>query len=559
MTHVTSSLRSDGDRDAYGTSGQAVVADSGGHLVRPVYRRVAGSGTGPVEGLRRGRSQGAGHLTVPLTERAPYYQGSGVRLALLVSQPTRMHVQFVTDTGLVDPDERHPLDLRRAPYRIFVRSPQGASVTAVRIERGQRECRCVRPQLGDRRVGCGSRVVTDTLRRSEAAPSGRGERAFPLLEGYRALAAAFVVATHAGFQTGASLRGAWAGPLARMDFGVALFFVLSGFLLFRPHAAVHLVGRSAPQTVPYLKRRALRILPAYWVVVVVAMVVFAENRQLGIRDWLVQLLLLQTYVPNGLVTGLQQMWSLGTEVAFYLALPLIGLLVRRLPGRTVARRAAVQLGFLGVLASIAIVYRLVVFDHTVYGRAQYWLPGYLDWFAVGMALATVYTLVSSGEPLPRWAAGTVDVARAPGACFAAGAAVLWVSTARIAGPYDLTPPTVSQALFKHVSYAVAAGLLLAPATIRPHPGGAFAAIMGNSWMRSLGTVSYGVFLWNMLVLQVFVRIIDQRVFTGSWLLDFTVTWSVSVAIAFVSWQVVERRFLRPRRQAVLLPETDAAP
>ena len=356
------------------------------------------------------------------------------------------------------------------------------------------------------------------------------------------------MATHAGFQTGASLRGAWAGPLARMDFGVALFFVLSGFLLFRPHAAVHLVGRSAPQTVPYLKRRALRILPAYWVVVVVAMVVFAENRQLGIRDWLVQLLLLQTYVPNGLVTGLQQMWSLGTEVAFYLALPLIGLLVRRLPGRTVARRAAVQLGFLGVLAAIAIVYRLVVFDHTVYGRAQYWLPGYLDWFAVGMALATIYTLVSSGEPLPRWAAGIVDVARAPGACFAAGAAVLWVSTARIAGPYDLTPPTVSQALFKHVSYAVAAGLLLAPATIRPHPGGAFAAIMGNSWMRSLGTVSYGVFLWNMLVLQVFVRIIDQRVFTGSWLLDFTVTWSVSVAIAFVSWQVVERRFLRPRRQ-----------
>ena len=40
----------DGDRDAYGTSGQAVVADSGGHLVRPVYRRVVGSGTGPVKG-----------------------------------------------------------------------------------------------------------------------------------------------------------------------------------------------------------------------------------------------------------------------------------------------------------------------------------------------------------------------------------------------------------------------------------------------------------------------------------------------------------------------------
>jgi peptidoglycan/LPS O-acetylase OafA/YrhL len=402
--------------------------------------------------------------------------------------------------------------------------------------------------------------VTDTLRPIQAvAAGGRGERAFPLLEGYRALAAAFVVATHAGFQTAASLRGPWAGTLARMDFGVALFFVLSGFLLFRPHAAAHLVGRAAPKTLPYVRRRALRILPAYWVVVVVAMVVFAENRQLGFRDWLVQLLLLQTYVPNGLITGLEQMWSLGTEVAFYAALPLLGLLVRHLPGRSVARRAAFQLAFLGVLAAIAIVYRLVVFTNTVHGRAAFWLPGYLDWFAVGMALATIYTLVSSGEPLPRWAAGIVDVAHSPGACFAAGAAVLWVSTSRIAGPYDLTPPTVTEALVKHVSYAVAAGLLLAPATIRPRPGGSFATIMGNPWMRALGTVSYGVFLWNMVVLQVFVRIIGQQVFTGSWLLDFTVTWVVSVAIAIVSWQVVERRFLRPRREAPLPAETDAAP
>ena len=73
-----------------------------------------------------------------------------------------------------------------------------------------------------------------------------------------------------------------------------------------------------------------------------------------------------------------------------------------------------------MLAAIAIVYRLVVFTNTVHGRAAFWLPGYLDWFAVGMALATIYTLVSSGEPLPRWAAGIVDVAHAPGACFAAG-------------------------------------------------------------------------------------------------------------------------------------------
>ena len=52
---------------------------------------------------------------------------------MIVSQPTRMHVQFVTESGLVEPDERHPLDVRRAPYRVLVRSPQGTAVTAVRV------------------------------------------------------------------------------------------------------------------------------------------------------------------------------------------------------------------------------------------------------------------------------------------------------------------------------------------------------------------------------------------------------------------------------------------
>ena len=65
----------DDDRDAYGISGQAVVADSAGRLVPPVYHRVVGSGTGPVNGCGWALSQGAGPLTVPLTKRAPTSRG----------------------------------------------------------------------------------------------------------------------------------------------------------------------------------------------------------------------------------------------------------------------------------------------------------------------------------------------------------------------------------------------------------------------------------------------------------------------------------------------------
>ena len=54
--------------------------------------------------------------------------------------------------------------------------------------------------------------------------------------------------------------------------------------------------------------------------------------------WLANLTLTQIYVPLTLTAGLTQMWSLSVEVTFYLALPLLALLARRLPVRGPASR-----------------------------------------------------------------------------------------------------------------------------------------------------------------------------------------------------------------------------
>ena len=59
------------------------------------------------------------------------------------------------------------------------------------------------------------------------------------LEGLRAIAALAVTMTHAGFLSGQIGRDVLPGPVARLDIGVAIFFVLSGFLLYRPHARHH--------------------------------------------------------------------------------------------------------------------------------------------------------------------------------------------------------------------------------------------------------------------------------------------------------------------------------
>jgi len=145
----------------------------------------------------------------------------------------------------------------------------------------------------------------------------------PVLDAYRAVAAIAVVATHVGYQTGQTLHGLFGSVLSRLDIGVALFFALSGFLLYRPWAVAQMSGRPGPRVQGYLWRRALRILPAYWVVVVVALSGLPDNDGASPATWVANLGLVQIYVPDTLTHGLTQMWSLSTEVAFYLLLPVL--------------------------------------------------------------------------------------------------------------------------------------------------------------------------------------------------------------------------------------------
>ena len=98
----------------------------------------------------------------------------------------------------------------------------------------------------------------------DGGPAAVGERAFPALDGVRILAATAVVVNHVASKTGTSyVDGLAASLLGHLDIGVAVFFVLSGFLLFRPFPQAAARGRAAPGTGAYLWRRALRILPAY--------------------------------------------------------------------------------------------------------------------------------------------------------------------------------------------------------------------------------------------------------------------------------------------------------
>src|SRR6478735_6487233 len=143
-------------------------------------------------------------------------------------------------------------------------------------------CRSERTQRG-----AGMTQAMD--RTHEAMSDPVVDRQFPALNALRAVGAILVVLTHSAFNTG-RINDGWTGAmLARFDFGVTLFFVLSGFLLSRPWFLAAALGEHGPSTRHYLWKRALRILPLYWVVVVVALVFDPANDDAGVKEWVTNL------------------------------------------------------------------------------------------------------------------------------------------------------------------------------------------------------------------------------------------------------------------------------
>src|SRR4029077_10611399 len=200
----------------------------------------------------------------------------------------------------------------------------------------------------------------------------------PAVEGMRACAAVGVVVTHVAFQTGHT--GGITGRLfGRFDLAVAVFFALSGFLLWRGHAAAARGLRPVPPTGHYLRSRIVRIMPGYLVAVIVILLLLPDAKA-DLTVWLANPSLTQIFVPLTLTAGLTQMWSLSVEVAFYLALPLLALLARRVPVR--ARMP-------GITATAGAGVRLAVspFDAPFGVNPLNWPPAFFSWFAAGMLLA----------------------------------------------------------------------------------------------------------------------------------------------------------------------------
>ncbi len=102
--------------------------------------------------------------------------------------------------------------------------------------------------------------------RSSSAGRYRG------IDGLRAVAAGMVLTYHVALWGGFSRLGPLAPAMSELKGGVALFFVISGLVLYLPFARAIAHCAELPSWRDYARRRFLRIIPAYWLTLTVVAV-----------------------------------------------------------------------------------------------------------------------------------------------------------------------------------------------------------------------------------------------------------------------------------------------
>ncbi len=375
------------------------------------------------------------------------------------------------------------------------------------------------------------------------------------VDGLRALAATAVVIQHIWrFSDPGGTSPDWGlastAVLPHLRIGLTLFFVLSGFLLYRPFVAAISDRRPRPSFRSYFESRALRILPAYWVILLVAALVLqsalvrvsvTEEHYTRLDDpeqLLAAALFVQNYVPHWLQTGIGAAWSLNVEVVFYLLLPLLVLLGALLSDRASTSRGR-WLGLLAptvVLLAISLVGKILAeavdpvgpaqgFDgdwHSVVARSFLY---HADLFAAGLGLAIVSVAAERRPELLR---------------------TRWQVAAILAIPLLLLGALRVGVLYGELS-ALACALLVAlvvlpsPPLKRPRLATRF---FDSRVIAAVGVASYSIFLWHGPVID-FLR---EQGLTASGRSGFPMNLALVMAmtgvLSLVTYRCVERPALR---------------
>jgi len=409
------------------------------------------------------------------------------------------------------------------------------------------------------------------------AKSVNGKTVIPALDGVRAVATLAVISFHINGMVHNHFWDMHANPLASAvvtfgGSGVTLFFVLSGFLLFLPYARALLFENRWPSMRRFYLRRALRIIPGYYVALCLMILLF--QRQYLQPDHWKQLALFFTFFMDSVPQTWRKLngpfWTLAVEWQFYLLLPFLalafGAIARRIRSTPLQRFKAMLL-CCGALIVWGLSLRYVgsyLSQHPsetfhlplwLFAGAKFFLYGvqgkYLENFAVGMILSLCYVFAHDSSE------GSVLLERGKAASWWFWAAGILILTFTAAWHFHVTVSnsTVLAAFFTPLNSVFD---WLNEMVIALGYGACLAAILFGdqrlqrpfSWqlVRWIGTISYGLYMWHLPLLKFFRDTLLPPSLVAQVYPTYFYYWlwaaTVVVMVATASYLLVEKPWMR---------------
>jgi peptidoglycan/LPS O-acetylase OafA/YrhL len=386
-------------------------------------------------------------------------------------------------------------------------------------------------------------VPQEPVSAGPAAPPNLATPKFPLLDSLRGVATLSVFGAHAVLYLFA-LGGVGAGPLlTRLDPGIAIFLLLSSFLLYRPFVQARFDGSSPPAVFPFAARRFLRIVPVYWIALPIVALILHEHDVFTAHGILTYFGFAQIYQASTIAGGIGQAWTICVEVTFYAMLPLWAWALRRVPVRSTRGFLFTELGALAGIFLFSVVWKAISFQAGAtkpgIGPVKvtpelFTLPAFLDSLAFGMVLAVVSVA---------WSARTVQpgpvrlIDRAPWLPWLAAAALWWLSG--IGGGTYRVHSTGFYIAHQELNVLVAVALFL-PAIFGDHRRGWVRRVLASRTLVWLATISYGFYLWHLAVMHE----LQKTGLVKDSPIGFTIaSFAISAALGAASYYLVGRYFI----------------
>jgi peptidoglycan/LPS O-acetylase OafA/YrhL len=367
------------------------------------------------------------------------------------------------------------------------------------------------------------------------------------LDGLRGLAALAVFGVHYNQIIDVETR---VGPfdfyllLANGEYGVALFFILSGFLLSQPFWKSMLNAAPWPDTRTYVIRRLARIVPAYYLALTILILLAGYWRYpQAWTDILLHYSFLFNYAEFSIFSINPPFWTLAVEVQFYCLLPLLFVLIRRC-----SLRSSIAVLILLSLLAYGLNYWLITsIDQVIpwpWSTALTWVRPYaavvthsllahLPHFMIGVGCGGLWLHLKT----TRTQSVEMDDLRYE--------VIFWVSFILV---FLLLATELGDSIqIPYGRYGLPLVPLLLGAMIISTPQTRVARkLLDSRALRILGTLSYGVYIYHLPVL----RLVDQRMMQSAldarehWLMLGVISLLLSLLAATISYFVVERPVLK---------------